>query len=290
MENMEQSHELVFEEVEGGTIGTFNGFYFSKNYGQQGYFKGTFLNFSFKSKITSKDYRKAIKGARGFQLILREFMENADTLSVFLPKKYKEEKLIAFLTTITKNFKHMGLQQHQVCATCGEEADIIVRKGFAVRMHEECLHKYNESVIMVNRQQAQDGSLPLSILLAVLGAVVGALPSLILILTIGYINAFLFALIPIASYYGYKMGKAPTGKISIILFVILSVIISVSLIVILYVVEATSVSNTLIDYINVTPEVKAKFIQDILLAVLFSLIGVAIAWGAITKSNKKSTL
>lgn len=289
MENNQLTELLKLQDISGGTIGEFAGYYCSVGEGREGMLNGTFINFSFKKRVTVSDLRAATKGLRGFTVILRKFIEEGDTVSIFLPKKINEEKLSNFLTQLTNNFKLHGFVQHETCPTCKEEADIIIRRGFAIRMHTECLEEYN---VTINRANAElgTGSVAKSIVFSIFGAIIGAIPSIILMFAANYMLTLIFALIPLGAYYGYKIGKAKVGKLSIAIFIVISLVLSISSLFLYTSVLLKQEGVTFSFAWEILPEFRSAFMQDAFKVVLFTMLGILITWGVITKDNKQKTI
>jgi hypothetical protein len=112
-----------------------------------------------------------------------------------------------------------------------------------------------------------------SIVFAIGGAVVGAIPTLISILFFQYMLAILYALIPLASFYGYKYGGAPKKSYVPILISMISLLIVVIMMVWLYGSIAATEGFTFSEAMDLQ-EFSASFFSDLLTSVLFLAIGV----------------
>ena len=115
-----------------------------------------------------------------------------------------------------------GLLPPQTCPFCheaGMDAEAVVG-GFNVPVHRHCVEQnaYN-SFNEIQKNETTGSNRFLGILGALLGALVGCLPALLLLMVAQRLSGFLFALIPIASRYGYKLlrGKMDGWVIPIVI-------------------------------------------------------------------------
>jgi ABC-type uncharacterized transport system permease subunit len=89
--------------------------------------------------------------------------------------------------------------------------------------------------------------------------------------------ALLFALIPLASFYGYKYGGAPKKAWVPFIVSLFSLVIVFLMIVMLYIQIAESYSVTFEEAMTVT-EFSASFFTDLGTSVLFLGVGVLVSW------------
>lgn len=122
----------------------------------------------------------------------------------------------------------------------------------------------------------------LSIVLSAVGAIIGLIPAVLVVYFTDTLYGLLFALPPIAAYFGYKLGKAPITKFTTVLVIIETLVVCALAIVIEYALVATALGVSLIEVISI-PE--AEFGKALLQVLLFACIGIAVSWNIIRKTN-----
>lgn len=179
------------------------------------------------------------------------------------------------------------LKQSKICSECGEEVENIVGyNGIACYMHKECFEKIKEKLKAEYQEELQsnENQRSMSIMLCFLGAIVGVIPSAIALLGFAYLFALLFALVPLAAFYGYKLGKGPLDKTASICSIAFS-FISVAIVFLIYVVSvANMVGVTVGELYNASPE---AFFIDGGQILLFWALGVFVSYKAITNTTSK---
>lgn len=147
-------------------------------------------------------------------------------------------------------------------------------KGVIVPVHDACAKElYQQITSHVEELEKSNKGMGKSIVFAIGGAVVGAIPTLISILFFQYMLAILYALIPLASFYGYKYGGAPKKSYVPILISMISLLIVVIMMVWLYGSIAATKGFTFSQAMDLQ-EFSASFFSDLLTSVLFLAIGV----------------
>lgn len=99
------------------------------------------------------------------------------------------------------------------CAVCKKEDcdSAALVGGSFVRVHRQCVEEENRKEVESADQNQLSGSHITGLIGAILGAIVGCIPSLFTICFLEYEFGLLFAAIPIASFYGYKLFKGRRG-------------------------------------------------------------------------------
>ena len=130
---------------------------------------------------------------------------------------------------------------------------------------------------------------------ALLGALVGIAANLVTIVFLQRIIVFLFALIPVAAMYGYKLFKGKTNKVSIGIVVVLSLIAVPVMELLSLGIEASRELKISFSegigwaYRNITNPLVMKEIKgDLIMMVVFMALGVGVAW-SFMKSQLNST-
>ena len=104
---------------------------------------------------------------------------------------------------------------------CLAQADGIVSfQPVSSAMLRSKMEKIRESV----EENRENGSYATGVVGAVLGMLVGLIPNLLTILLSQRIYGILFALVPIASMFGYKLLKGKMSKASVVIVVVLSLL------------------------------------------------------------------
>ncbi len=126
--------------------------------------------------------------------------------------------------TVLKNY---GLTPPDTCCLCGAPgADAYMAKNGAPMcfdaVHLKCV---NDAGISARVKAASNpGNYFTGILGAFLGAVVGAIPAFIALNFLGIISAWLFLLLPVGAYYGYKLLKGKMNGVAIAASTVMSLI------------------------------------------------------------------
>ncbi len=280
---------LGMKETQGVFEGTYQGYTFHLiHYYTDAITKILALQFVFDHQLT-KDEFKAISKAQGAPIARLESValtQNAVVLPL-LYKSTKPEKLNVYLTKITDAMKTSNLKNLNHCPFCGlEETDAQrVIKGSIVHVHDQCAKDFYEKVIeRVEAEEKSVANLPKSLLFAVIGAIVGLIPTFISVLFFNYMLALLYALIPLASFYGFKKGGA--AKNAYVPFVVagISLVISLLFIVWIYQTGAASLGMTFAEMLEV-PQNRSEFIGDLGTSALFTGIGVLIVWKSMSQQT-----
>ena len=139
-------------------------------------------------------------------------------------------------------------------------------------------------------QNELSGSYLTGLLGAVLGAVVGIAANLLTIVFLERILVVLFALVPVAAMYGYKLFKGKTNKVSIGIIIVLSLIAVPVMELLSLGIEASRELGVSFEegvgwaFRNFThPTVMDAIKGDLIKMVLFMGLGVGVAWGFMSK-------
>ena len=192
------------------------------------------------------------------------------------------------MTTLTNALANEGINNIQSCALCGvnkedEDVEYTVYKGLYAKLHKSCIEAaYEEQRREIEKENKNMKKLPISIILAFVGAVIGIVPSIISIFGFGYLVAVLFAISPIASFFGYKLGKAPLRWYATLIAAVCSLIVTVLLVLCYGSLIANLAQATLAEVFK-DPEV--GLVGFLVQALLFDIIGIACAFGYISKTR-----
>lgn len=257
--------------------------------------KVTVFNFTFRQSLDNQ-IRVKIQKAIKVITLLKSALRPNDTISIvinYLVKEGKEEyanKAVDILNTAVNTFKELNLKQYESCVLCAketeEEVSLQIFKDYVVPMHKQCHDKYND---YLQSQKAQEDArvkfLPASIFIAIIGAIVGLIPTIITILAFELIFVWLFALIPLAAFYGYKIGKAPVRKYTPIIIAIISFVVVLVSQVLFWHLDALAKGYNGFLHSLQFEENSQIFIGNMIKSLAFTALGLLISWRVI--NNKK---
>lgn len=197
----------------------------------------------------------------------------------------------ALVATVTATAREQAYTVNGNCPLCKQHAcDAWAHvNGAYVPVHGACVQNHAAQRLAKVQQNELRGSVALGILGAVLGAVVGSLPMVLVVYFLDAVYGLLCALIPLGAYYGYKLLGGKMNK------AVLPVVILASILVVpiaYYLTQAlwlwADVGYFLhpLEFIAVLVEYPTEFLLDMGLYLFFTLIGIAIASGVISRSNK----
>jgi len=237
----------------------------------------------------SKDQIKSIQKAVGMTAIRIEsvVLNNNAVIIPFRRGTKPSEKHDEYMRKVTQAFHDLGLRDLSHCPFCGKEDTDSTRviKGVIVPVHDACAKElYQQITSHVEELEKSNKGMGKSIVFAIGGAVVGAIPTLISIIFFQYMLAILYALIPLASFYGYKYGGAPKKSYVPILISVISLLIVVVMMAWLYGSIAASEGFTFSEAMEIQ-EFSASFFSDLFTSVLFLAIGVFISWKQMYKQT-----
>lgn len=237
----------------------------------------------------SKDQIKSIQKTVGMTAIRIEsvVLNNNAVIIPFRRGTKPSEKHDEYMRKVTQVFHDLGLRDLSHCPFCGKEDTDSTRviKGVIVPVHDACAKElYQQITSHVEELEKSNKGMGKSIVFAIGGAVVGAIPTLISIIFFQYMLAILYALIPLASFYGYKYGGAPKKSYVPILISVISLLIVVVMMAWLYGSIAASEGFTFSEAMEIQ-EFSASFFSDLFTSVLFLAIGVFISWKQMYKQT-----
>jgi hypothetical protein len=226
-----------------------------------------------------------------FKVSVSQSAESGIRLS--FPKKWANgETFDNVLSKTTDLLRNHGLSSASQCPICGtQNCDILLNwKGFYRPAHQSCVQSTLSTGVETARNKIQNGSYLTGILGALVGSFLGAIPSFLSIWFGNQIVAFLFALIPLGAYFGYKLAH---GKMNHLVTVITIVASFVQLFVLeqmlfyFNVVVVTGLHPSIFD--TITKYFQHYTVSDIVesvgMEVLFLLLGIWISWQMITKTG-----
>ncbi len=283
-----------FEEKQGFLIKESNGYNLLLNELQVGYVSYIVVLVCLDKAIT-KEQVKEINQKVGTKRISFSGKSNSVLMfqfdDLFGPvKEEKVNKAIDNLSTFTQVLAAMNLNNQSKCIFCGqdkEDEDVIFGNynGLYLPQHESCRQQAKtKAVAKMNQENSNTKMYPISILLAFGGAFIAAL--IINILTYfvfdGTMYAIAYALVPIAAFFAYKLGKAPRNKKMIVSIIAASAVATLLIDIIFLYIVSLGYNMSFIDFLI---ENKTAVLGNEGMTLLFLAIGVWISWNIITKTN-----
>ncbi|MGM9521890.1 MAG: hypothetical protein ACI3VB_05370 [Oscillospiraceae bacterium] len=194
--------------------------------------------------------------------------------------------------------KGCGVSCKNACAICGgANCDIAAFINGAARpAHSGCLDKLVGRAKESAEENERSGSYICGIVGALLGMLVGIIPSFLTIIFMERIFALLFALIPLCAYYGYKLFKGRMNKAVVTVSIVMSIVgiyvlqfavVGYSLVADYYLTvgEMFSVMPVFLGDISVWAELTVDSIMDF----VFVAIGVTMVWSQINTTSASVT-
>lgn len=285
---------LLNLKASGGTVyGEINDYHFSINlipYGNTQVWQVTMLLDKTLSTDTQYNLKKIHKINIQYNAVDVTPTYQSIAYNIVLNMPMSKEKQVNYfnnlMTTLTNALANEEIKNSENCGLCGvekldEDAEFTIYKGLNIKLHKSCIEAaYEEERREIEKENANIKRLPISIVLAFLGAVVGIIPSIISMYGFGYLFALLFAICPIASFFGYKLGKAPLRWYATAIAAVFSLIVTALTIIIPAALVAQAANATLADVFN-DPELGLT--GTLLQALLFDGLGILCSFGVISK-------
>jgi len=119
-----------------------------------------------------------------------------------------------------------GYRPDEVCPHCGRSAcDAAGLYGGAYHTtHRACLREQVDAAEAAAEKNQREGSYFTGILGGIIGMLVGTLPSLLTVTLLDSVYALLFALIPICTYFGYKLLGGKLNRFALVFSIIMTIL------------------------------------------------------------------
>lgn len=179
-----------------------------------------------KDKQLRKNIQRAVKENNSGRSL--NCLNNGSFLSFlvrFNKKSPYEQQFIGFMKAITLALRQYGVGAAQTCAVCGgSRPDSLCVMESYQPVHGACIRSMETETREKADENRENGSYFTGLLGAVLGMLVGLIPSILTIMLADTIYGVLFALVPMASAWGYRKFKGKMSRGSIAIIVLLSFI------------------------------------------------------------------
>lgn len=203
------------------------------------------------------------------------------------------ENFTASMDAVTAHLREAGLTARETCAICGSagcDASALVGGAYQ-RVHRSCVEHRTAGQMAAAEQSMASGNYLTGFLGAILGGLVGSIPAVLCLNFLNYYVAILYALIPLAANYGYRLFKGKANKAGFV-FTLLSSILN------LFTVEFLSIYIQLALYRHSLPTIgyafeefmwyveQGSFAGSAIMDVVFLALGLWMAWNQIKRTGK----
>ena len=220
-------------------------------------------------------------------------LPNGKIAFAYIIKPNRVEKLLNYLGEFTKELQAINIKPNANCAICGSSMcdSVSPINSIYTAVHENCVSQNVEHSI--NQLKDKKTSYLLGIVGAILGTIVGVLPSVLTIMWAETIYAVLFILIPIAIIGGYKLFKGKLGIFSLILTIVLSLcsVLLMQFLTILITIMteygfdiSTAIEFTMLTFQDM--ETLMYVFENSIMEYVFIGVGIFATWGQISTSEK----
>ena len=205
-----------------------------------------------------------------------------------------QEQLVAYLNGMTETVRAAGIRPAQTCAHCGAQApDSLCIVGNKYQpVHASCVRNAQETTIERAQQNEESGSYLTGTIGALIGTIVGIIPTVLTVMFTERIYALLFALVPLAAMFGYRLFKGKQSKASIGIIIVLSIIgvfilqLAVATITVAqeYGLGIGETAGEVIPYF-LSGEGIGDLLSNSVMEFVFMAIGIAISWRYLNQTN-----
>ncbi len=205
------------------------------------------------------------------------------------PLRRCEQSLSGILNSVTGGLRRAGVVPSDVCPICRQGgcnayADV---SGYTA-VHSFCV----ESMVEDRRTKAErslvSGSYAAGFVGALLGGFLACIPSL-LAYWAGWLVGYLYALIPLGAYFGYKLFRGKMNRGAFVCTCIVSILhlFTMEQVIFYFFVHSYyDIWPSILDTIALYREIMSvgDIISDMWMSVLFMLLGLWISWGQIRRT------
>lgn len=254
-------------------------------------FSGWGVSASIDSSVWNKDLQKQLKKAVKGVGMLAYNPHGAVSIILYNVKKHPE-KLDEAGRFLLETLSSYGIQPATACHFCKQTNcdDIMVDKRIGYPSHTVCKQEQARTILAEVERNESGGNYVLGILCAIVGGLVGCIPTFITVYFFSLISGWLCILIPVASYYGYKLGKGILKPFVPFLIAVISLACTI----------ATVLMSEYMNFLEYFPNrMFGDFMEELLsldladivrvftMPVLFCIFGIVFAWGSISRTNKQ---
>jgi len=232
--------------------------------GMSGFMKVQRINTDMNSLEMNATVRGDVNFAEAFDRLMQLCAEEANTLSYVNPP---------------------------VCPVCRQAGcDAFAYYGGSyTQVHANCVQQQNNQAVAKINENERSGSYGLGFLGALIGSIVGTIPSVLLIVYLDVISAWLCALIPLGAYYGYKLFHGKMNNAALGATIVMSVLMIPGLdyfTSLLMVFQEYELLLTPLKYIEMLSAYPEDFLPFLIQATLFVGLGLLCVFGIVRQGNK----
>lgn len=216
---------------------------------------------------------------------------------ISLAGKLKEEKLEKIKQKFDDFINYLLDNRIETLSTCilcrqqKEEENLEEHKinNRFVLAHKSCFEEYkNHFINEINKNESNTKAYPLSILFSIVGAIAGVIINYLIVIITGYLIAYGFALIPLGSFYGFKLGKAPINKKAMMITTIISALVLIGSVLGVVCLSYSAIEDTEMTFMQfLTANENRSFI---LFSILFGILGISLTFGIMKKQTNETKL
>ena len=289
---------LGLEATDRCAWGTWNGYAVSAWQNQGQFLLHTAVRIDKKDKALPKSLKKALNEAvpKGFANCVNA---GGDALTFTLRLSGKEDLAQQFrarLDAIVRELRSRDIRPADTCQICrGSHPESLVLTGSAINqpVHRSCLQRQSQELRDKAEDNQSNGSYLSGFAGAVLGMLAGLIPNVLLAVFTERIFALLFALVPLASMWGYRKFRGRQNAVAIVIVVVLSllsVLVMEVLIVAIFVMQQYSAPfgvclRLTLEYLF-SAEGFPEMLKDSAVEFFFMALGLLIAWRGISGTNQ----
>lgn len=234
---------------------------------------------------------KSLKVKIEYNKVNDDHIMNAKFCSNYFNQNKQANQMSNIINQVIQALKEEAINEYTNCAFChltkeDEEGEWVIYNGLYIYAHPSCVEKEaTQEEELLKLEDANINKLPLSIIFSILGAFVGVIPAMLVLVFANYLFAILFAISPVCAFLGYKLGKAPLRWYATLTAIIASIFATFIGVMIIYALLASMANVSFMDLIK-DPE--SGFVATILQVELFNAIGILCAWSYINYINQFS--
>ena len=200
-----------------------------------------------------------------------------------------DEALASILDTLARGLRESGVTAGELCPICHRGGcDALADLGGYGAVHYACAANRTADAAAEAQRSLRSGSYVTGFIGAFLGGLVACIPT-ILAYYAGWLVGYLYALIPLGAYYGYKLFHGRMNRGAFICTCIASVIHLFSMEQVIFYIEFVkafdlwpSIFDTIWLYFQLlTP---ADMLKDMWMSAIFMLLGLWISWDRIRRN------
>lgn len=201
-------------------------------------------------------------------------------------------KVFMAMEVTTRSLLESGMTPPQTCPICKQDMcdSLAYVGGGYVPVHKACCENLSYNALSSAEANQNSGNMGLGILGAVLGGTIATIPTILTIFFLELISAWLYALIPLGAYFGYRLFKGKMNK------AVLPIVIIIAILELFFVQQVTwylygleeGVWTSIADSISAFGYLvdTQTMIQDLIQPAIFTALGIFISYGQIRQNNQ----